>query len=464
MVKLTRGADRAAVTRRLATLGAQPAAVGGATTRNGAFLGTLAALLRVVAIVDALVCLYALVQGLGLVARERAPTLALLRATGAEGVTVGAVLAGAALAVALPAAVLALALERLVLAPLVGHLAAGYADLAPRSSSGQAALVARRAGAARRRGGRLGRAPGDGAPPVAGAEGGVMRGGRRPVPSPLLAARAAAAASDCAVPSGPGRVDRCAARRGRTPTATGVLSRGPGEPLRDRTDLAAPIAPGRTLATPRDPHRRPRARRGVAGASAVPRPPRRPFSSTFRPQEALSSQVLDAAVRSVNAARPDAVARHRRPHRQRAGQRARRWRAPSSTAGRADPDSGAPGYQGVQAADDPDPAYYRPDVDPPRHPGLLDAAQRPFRAPGLTGALVRGARQPRPARRRRGRAHARDRRGRGRRRAPRPRPTPGSTSPRRENALTPQLVDRVLSGGLPGATAARSRPTRRAAS
>ena len=129
MVKLARGADRAAVTRRLATLGAQPAAVGGATTRNGAFLGTLAALLRVVAIVDALVCLYALVQGLGLVARERAPTLALLRATGAEGATVGAVLAGAALAVALPAAVLALALERLVLAPLVGHLAAGYADL-----------------------------------------------------------------------------------------------------------------------------------------------------------------------------------------------------------------------------------------------------------------------------------------------------------------------------------------------
>jgi hypothetical protein len=115
--------------------------VGGATTRNGAFLGTLAALLRVVAIVDALVCLYALVQGLGLVARERGPTLALLRATGAEGATVGAVLAGAALAVALPAAVLAFVLERLVLAPLVGRLAAGYADLRPQSSAGQAALA-----------------------------------------------------------------------------------------------------------------------------------------------------------------------------------------------------------------------------------------------------------------------------------------------------------------------------------
>jgi hypothetical protein len=141
VVKLAPGADRTAVTRRLATLGAEPAAVGGATTRNGAFLGTLAALLRVVAIVDALVCLYALVQGLGLVARERGPTLALLRAAGAQGATVGAVLAGAALAVALPAAVLALALERLVLAPLVGRLAAGYADVGAQSSAGQTALA-----------------------------------------------------------------------------------------------------------------------------------------------------------------------------------------------------------------------------------------------------------------------------------------------------------------------------------
>jgi hypothetical protein len=141
VVKLARGADRAAVARRLGALGARPSAVGGATTRNGAFLGTLAALLRAVAIVDALVCLYALVQALGLVARERRPTLALLRATGADGATVGAVLAGAALAVAVPAALLALALERFVLAPLVARLAAGYADLGPQSSTGQAALA-----------------------------------------------------------------------------------------------------------------------------------------------------------------------------------------------------------------------------------------------------------------------------------------------------------------------------------
>ena len=87
-------------------------------------------------------CLYALVQGLALVARERRPTLSLLRAVGAGPGTVGAVLAGAALAVAVPAAVAAVALEQLVLAPLVGRLAASYAELVPSLSWATAALVA----------------------------------------------------------------------------------------------------------------------------------------------------------------------------------------------------------------------------------------------------------------------------------------------------------------------------------
>jgi hypothetical protein len=83
VVRLAPDADEAAVTRELRALGAEPAAVGGATTQSDSFLVVLANLLRVVAALDVLVCLYALVQALALTARERRPTLALLRATGA---------------------------------------------------------------------------------------------------------------------------------------------------------------------------------------------------------------------------------------------------------------------------------------------------------------------------------------------------------------------------------------------
>jgi ABC-type antimicrobial peptide transport system permease subunit len=141
VIRVRPGADRVAIGARLRDLGSLPSAVGGATTRNASFLGVLATLLRVVAVIDALVCLYALAQSLALTARERRPTLALLRATGAPVGTVGSVLAGAGLALALPAALLAVALEHWLLAPLVGRLAAGYADLAARPQGGQALLV-----------------------------------------------------------------------------------------------------------------------------------------------------------------------------------------------------------------------------------------------------------------------------------------------------------------------------------
>jgi 3',5'-cyclic AMP phosphodiesterase CpdA len=235
------------------------------------------------------------------------------------------------------------------------------------------------------------------------------------------------------------------------PDGDGVLTRGPGEPLRDRTDLARARAPGRTLATLAvltDVHVR-----DEESPARVPFLDRLggPFSSTFRPQETLSAQVLDAAVRSVNAARPDAVLV--------TGDLIDNAQANELTlartildGGRADPDSGARGYQGVQAAADPDPAYYRPDVDPPRHRGLLDAAQRPFRAAGLRAPwyavpgnhdlLVAGelARTPSTAAVAVGAERLVT-------------PDAGLDVPRSENALTPQLVDSVLSGGLPGATA-----------
>ncbi len=140
-VRLDGGADRPAVERALEALGAPPQRVGGATTRNAAFLGVLAAVLRGVGLAVGLVCLYALVQALAVTARERRGAVALLRACGGDWVTVAVVLAGAAAAVALPGALLGVALETAVLGPLVARLAAGFASLPIAPSAGQVVLV-----------------------------------------------------------------------------------------------------------------------------------------------------------------------------------------------------------------------------------------------------------------------------------------------------------------------------------
>jgi ABC-type lipoprotein release transport system permease subunit len=140
-VKLTGGADRDGVERRLAALGAAPQGAGGATTRNAQFLGVLAAVLRGVGLAVGLVCLYALVQGLATTARERRGAVALLRACGGDGSTVAAVLLGAAAAVALPGAIAGVALELVVLGPLVARLAAGFASLPITPGAGQVLLV-----------------------------------------------------------------------------------------------------------------------------------------------------------------------------------------------------------------------------------------------------------------------------------------------------------------------------------
>jgi ABC-type lipoprotein release transport system permease subunit len=140
-VRLEGGADRGAVERALARLGAPPRDVGGATTRNARFLGVLAAVLRGVGLAVGLVCLYALVQALAMTARERRGAVATLRACGGDGPTVALVLLGAAAAVALPGAVAGVALEITLLGPLVARLAAGFASLPIAPGSGQVALV-----------------------------------------------------------------------------------------------------------------------------------------------------------------------------------------------------------------------------------------------------------------------------------------------------------------------------------
>jgi ABC-type lipoprotein release transport system permease subunit len=140
-VRLDGGADRDAVERALEELGAPPQPVGGATTRNAAFLGVLAAVLRGVGLAVGLVCLYALVQALAMTARERRGAVALLRACGGDAHTVACVLAGAAAAVAVPGALLGVALELTVFGPLVARLAAGFAALPIAPTGGQVALV-----------------------------------------------------------------------------------------------------------------------------------------------------------------------------------------------------------------------------------------------------------------------------------------------------------------------------------
>jgi ABC-type antimicrobial peptide transport system permease subunit len=142
VVRLRSGADPAAVTRRLVDMGASLGRVGAAQTDNAAFLAVLAAVLRGVGLAVGLVCLYALVQALAMTARERRGAVALLRALGADGPTIGLVLAGTAIAVAVPAAIAGIVLEVVAFGPLVARLAAGFAALPLAPTTGQIALVA----------------------------------------------------------------------------------------------------------------------------------------------------------------------------------------------------------------------------------------------------------------------------------------------------------------------------------
>jgi 3',5'-cyclic AMP phosphodiesterase CpdA len=233
------------------------------------------------------------------------------------------------------------------------------------------------------------------------------------------------------------------------PQGDGTLQVGPGERLADRTDLGRRRRPGAVLARVvhlTDAHVRDE--ESPARATFLDRLGA-PFTSTFRPQEALTAQVLGAAVRSADAARPDAVVEGGDlADNNQANELA--WGVQALRGGLVRPDSGRPGYDGPQAASDPDSFFYRPDVDAPRLPGLLARAQEPFRSPGLRapwypvagnhdvlvdGEVARTAATAAVAV--------------GDRRLVEPRP--GLDVPRAED-LAPAAVDALLAHGLPGRT------------
>jgi len=162
----------------------------------------------------------------------------------------------------------------------------------------------------------------------------------------------------------------------------GLPEPGPGEPLLDRTEIA-PAAPLQSeiarIGILNDPQIR-----DEESPARVPFLARlgAPFTSTFRPHEALSTQIFAAGVDAIAAQEPQAVLLPG-DLADNAQRNELEWAAAVLNGERVDPDSGDPGYDGVQRADNPDPFYYRPGVDAPQQPGLLSDAQQPFTPRGL---------------------------------------------------------------------------------
>ncbi len=178
----------------------------------------------------------------------------------------------------------------------------------------------------------------------------------------------------------PGSTLRCTLA---DPEDIGALELGAAEPLLQRRDLAPSAGAARTLvvfAQISDAH--------VTDSQSPLRveaidPAGGAVTSAFRPHEALTAQVLAAAEVSVNALHPEFVL-ETGDLVDNAQRNELSWALGILRGGTIRPDSGTPGYEGVQAATSPDPFLYRPDIDQPRHPGLLAAALKPFDAPGLT--------------------------------------------------------------------------------
>lgn len=141
-VRLRPGADAARVSRALRALGGEATRAAGATARGAALVAVLRSIIVSIAVVDGLVCLYALVQACALTVQERRRALAVLRACGAGSGALTRVLAGAALSLLIPAAILGVAIERFALGPMLSRLATDYVSLPLQAGGAQIALTA----------------------------------------------------------------------------------------------------------------------------------------------------------------------------------------------------------------------------------------------------------------------------------------------------------------------------------
>ena len=103
--------------------------VQGFAARSSGFLGVVIALLRSIAIVSGVVCLYAVAQVLALTAHERRRSLAVVRSFGASRTQIVLIFAGAAATIGALALPLGVVVERFALGPMVASLAASYVSL-----------------------------------------------------------------------------------------------------------------------------------------------------------------------------------------------------------------------------------------------------------------------------------------------------------------------------------------------
>ena len=168
----------------------------------------------------------------------------------------------------------------------------------------------------------------------------------------------------------------------RDPVGDGHLRVGPGERLTDRLELGGRSAAAGvlgTLAHVTDAH--------VLDAASPARvtfldrlgPP---LQSTFRPQETLTAQVLAGITAAIRMFGPqvviqggDLIDNDQSNELERA--------LIALRGGLVRPGSGTDGYFGVQSAADPDPFYFRPDLDAPLYPGLLRQGSRQFVSRGI---------------------------------------------------------------------------------